>query len=162
MRVIVTGGRNFDANEVLRGLDEAECLRGPFKTIVHGGSGNTDHAASRWALMHGAALQVFDADWRGQGRAAGPLRNQKMVEAGADLCVAFPGGTGTADCVKRAVEAGIDVMWPCGVGVAQLTPEQRDEYQERAAIMEFHGGLPREEAEAEALKLVTRKERGND
>jgi len=32
-----------------------------------------------------------------------------MADAGADLCIAFPGGRGTADMVRRARAAGIPV-----------------------------------------------------
>lgn len=35
-----------------------------------------------------------------------------------------------------------------------LTTEQAEDFEERAAIMEFHGGMTREEAEKEALKVV--------
>jgi hypothetical protein len=40
---------------------------------------------------------------------AGTDRNQKMLEAGADLVIAFPDGRGTADMVRRAHRAGIPV-----------------------------------------------------
>ena len=45
--------------------------------------------------------------------AAGPVRDQAMVDAGADLCVAFHraigNSKGTKDCLRRALAAGI----PC-------------------------------------------------
>ena len=34
---------------------------------------------------------------------------------------------------------------------ADLSADRRDTYEERAAIMEYHGGLSRDRAEAEAL-----------
>lgn len=55
--------------------------------------------------------EVHDADWNEYGRAAGPIRNQEMVDAGADVCLAFPtGGPGTRDCMRRARDAGIRVF----------------------------------------------------
>jgi hypothetical protein len=37
------------------------------------------------------------------GRSGGPKRNQQMLEEGKpDLVLAFPGGRGTADMVRRA------------------------------------------------------------
>lgn len=44
--------------------------------------------------------------------AAGPYRNQEMVDAGADICLGFPLGEshGTRDCMGRAREANIPVV----------------------------------------------------
>ena len=48
-------------------------------------------------------------DWKKYGKKAGPLRNQQMLEEGKpDLVVAFPGGNGTADMVRRAKKANIE------------------------------------------------------
>lgn len=49
------------------------------------------------------------ADWSTHGKAAGPIRNQQMADARADLCLAFPGGKGISDMVRRAERAGIPV-----------------------------------------------------
>ena len=38
--------------------------------------------------------------------------------------------------------------------VADLSPNQRDHYEERAAIMEYDGGLTRKEAERRALSAA--------
>lgn len=52
----------------------------------------------------------FEADWHTHGRAAGPIRNRRMIEEGKpDLVVAFPGGRGTANMVNQARAAGIEV-----------------------------------------------------
>lgn len=71
-----------------------------------------DTLAGDWA--HGFLIPVrsFPADWEERhGKRAGPIRNQMMLEEGRpDLVVAFPGGTGTADMVRRAREAGVEVM----------------------------------------------------
>ena len=37
----------------------------------------------------------------------------------------------------------------------EMTEAQREAYEERAAIMEYDGGLSREQAEAEAYRIVT-------
>jgi hypothetical protein len=36
----------------------------------------------------------------------------------------------------------------------RLTPEQREHFEERAAIIEFDAGVPREEAERRAILAV--------
>ena len=38
-----------------------------------------------------------------------------------------------------------------------LTPDEREDYEERAAIREFDGGFTREEAEALALQEILAK-----
>lgn len=55
---------------------------------------------------------VCSADWDQHGRSAGPIRNQQMVDHGADLCLAFPGpnSKGTRDCMARARVALIPVL----------------------------------------------------
>jgi hypothetical protein len=55
---------------------------------------------------------VFYADWDKHGRAAGPIRNQQMLDEGKpDLVVAFllPQGSGTLDMIRRTEKAGIEV-----------------------------------------------------
>jgi hypothetical protein len=39
----------------------------------------------------------------------------------------------------------------------RLTPDERDEYEERAAIMQYMGGMPREAAEKAAYSRVIAK-----
>src|SRR5262249_62369122 len=47
------------------------------------------------------------------GHSGGSKRNQQMLEEGKpDLVLAFPGGRGTADMVRRAQEAGIRGVCP--------------------------------------------------
>ena len=49
-------------------------------------------------------------DWSAHGRAAGARRNGEMLaEGGVVAVVAFPGGSGTADMVRRARRAGLPV-----------------------------------------------------
>jgi len=52
----------------------------------------------------------FPADWSRHGKSAGPIRNRQMlIEGRPDIVVAFPGGKGTANMIKQAVEAGVKV-----------------------------------------------------
>jgi hypothetical protein len=47
--------------------------------------------------MDRVTVEAHPADGKKHGRAAGPIRNQKMPEEKPELVVAFPGGRGTAD-----------------------------------------------------------------
>jgi len=54
---------------------------------------------------------IHAANWGDFGKAAGPIRNREMAQAGADLCLAFPLGEsrGTWNCVNECKKAGIPV-----------------------------------------------------
>jgi hypothetical protein len=61
--------------------------------------------------MNRVPPEPYPADWS-FGKSGGPVRNQKMVDAGADVCLAFPlpDSTGTVDCMERARIAGIPTL----------------------------------------------------
>lgn len=107
MRVIVCGGRTYSN---LRSIaDELSSL--PMgTTLVTGGAAGADHYAEGWWLIHKRGRsELHRADWDKHGKAAGPIRNQEMLDSGVDLVIAFPGGKGTTDMVKRAKKAGVEV-----------------------------------------------------
>ncbi|RSV15667.1 DUF2493 domain-containing protein [Sphingomonas sp. ABOLF] len=115
LRVLVCGGRDFvDTRALYHLLDRVE-LEHPVACIISGCAPGADSQAIGWAYddRHHptVAVERFPADWRKHGRAAGPLRNQRMLDEGKpDLVVAFPGGRGTADMVRRAEAAGVRVL----------------------------------------------------
>lgn len=106
-RLIVTGAREWDRELLLYGvLDEYRDHQG--LVLVHGACPRgADHMADRWARLRGVQVEWHPADWQTHGRKAGPIRNKAMVDAGADLCVAFltassRGARGTADMAEAA------------------------------------------------------------
>jgi len=121
MRILVTGSRTCTTERaitvvestltaVLGSLGFQAMERGVI--IVHGQcpKGGVDLIAHRWAEGDpDTTPEPHPADWKRHGRAAGPIRNAQMVALGADLCLAFPGptSTGTWDCIRKAVAAGI-------------------------------------------------------
>lgn len=130
MRVLVCGGRYYtDRLRVYAELDRIEGatpIKEPF-VLVHGACGTgADDLADEWAANSCIAIDDYPADWtdlshpdavirtRRDGTKydalAGHRRNQRMLDEGKpDLVVAFPGGTGTADMVRRARKAGVEV-----------------------------------------------------
>ena len=112
MRVIVCGGRDYDDGttvaRVLSALDPAEAV------VVVGVDPERPRGADglvySWCQIYYVTVEPHPADWKRHGRAAGPIRNQEMADAGADLVIAFPGGAGTADMVGRARSAGVPVL----------------------------------------------------
>lgn len=113
MRVLVCGGREFDDYETLR-LELFKVFDGvPFKEalLIEGGAKGADFLARVWAKGNGVPYKEYPANWKTHGYRAGPIRNQQMLDEGKpDLVVAFPGGEGTADMVRRAKKAGVEVI----------------------------------------------------
>lgn len=113
MRVLVTGSRNLKDREKVYGvLNTVWQHRGQPDIFVGDCPTGADKYARDYAEMHGIGLVVFKADWNAHGKAAGPKRNQELVDSEPDLVLAFPQGEsrGTNDCIRRAKKAGLNVL----------------------------------------------------
>lgn len=113
LRLIVCGGRDFaDWEFIYATLDYLHATRGIVE-IIHGDCPTgADHYANAWAILRGVDVTPVPADWGKHGRAAGPMRNGVMARMGADGCVAFAGGNGTADMRRQAGDNGVAVWCP--------------------------------------------------
>ena len=110
MRVLVCGGRNFWDWKLLDDSLAMIYQDTPITCIIEGGAQGADRLARKFAHVNGITLETYPAQWSEHGKAAGPIRNQQMIDQGnPDLVVAFPGGKGTADMCRRAIEAGIKI-----------------------------------------------------
>jgi len=120
MRVLVTGSRKWrDWQMVYAALNEVYVAWLPTRDdnegfiVVHGGAVGADSYADEWARAGRPHVvpEEHKANWELLGHHAGEERNGRMVERGADLCLAFPTGVakGTRNCMKLARRAGIDV-----------------------------------------------------
>lgn len=119
MIILVTGGRDYsDRKTVFRVLDEL-ARNNAVDEIVHGGAKGADALANEWGKAREMCITTFPvttADWMQHGRSAGPRRNGLMVAfmkrqiGRKGIVVAFPGGNGTADCVRQARAAGVSVL----------------------------------------------------
>lgn len=108
MRIIVTGGRNFDDyDRVFKTLLEYVHSQ---PTIVHGDAAGADYLAKHAARALDLISEAHPANWRELGSIAGSVRNQQMIDLGADLVIAFPGGRGTRHCIRQALKANITVI----------------------------------------------------
>jgi hypothetical protein len=138
-RVLVTGSRNWnDWQTVWRELtryiaEESAAIVDadgiPLDwarqgwVVVHGHCRTgADHWADRWANEHLVEVERHPADWS-LGKSAGYRRNIEMVDAGAEVCLAFLNpcqkplcqhlglhySHGTVHCMNQARKAGIEV-----------------------------------------------------
>lgn len=110
LRVLVCGGRYYDnRTRVFQVLDYYHNERG-IKRVIEGGASGADKLAGEWALSREVDCVICPAQWKKHGNAAGPIRNQRMLDKyKPDLVLAFPGGRGTAHMVSIAREAGVPV-----------------------------------------------------
>jgi hypothetical protein len=108
LRTLVCGGRDFtNRNRLFDTLDWWNCEVG-ITFIIHGGAMGADTLAGEWAKSRNIPQIVFRPDWNKYGRAAGPLRNQRMIDEGRpDFAVIFPGGIGTMDMFLKLRKAKI-------------------------------------------------------
>jgi hypothetical protein len=121
LKVLVCGGRDEASRDyVWRGLDSFH-REHEITALVHGDAGKTspdgsvycgaDKFAGEWARRKKIPVIARRAMWREFGLRAGPIRNQAMLEQEKPECViAFAGGRGTADMVRRAEMAGVKVV----------------------------------------------------
>lgn len=111
MKVLVTGGRGYRdvgcVNRYLTQLNPSMIIEGGCR---RDGKQSADYLAKCWGMEHGVHVATVEALWGTHDRAAGPIRNQAMLQLMPHVVLAFPGGDGTADMVKRAKEAGIRVI----------------------------------------------------
>lgn len=106
MKVIICGGRDYnDYKTVKMILDLFDITQ-----IIHGGASGADSCAARYARHSHIRTRVYPAEWEVDGPSAGPRRNLKMAQQGADLCIAFPGGRGTQNMIQTARKHGIPVL----------------------------------------------------
>jgi hypothetical protein len=113
IRVMFTGSRHFcdrgAVAKVLQSIDrDAHILVGDCPTGLD---------VFVRELTHRRPRTIFTANWDTHGIAAGPIRNQEMVDTGPTVCFAFlrqdEDNRGTRDAMRRARRAGVVV---CQIG----------------------------------------------
>ncbi len=111
MRILVCGGRNFHKTDIV--YTQLEWINQTYgiEEMCQGGARGVDTIAAGWAGFMRVPNRTYPAAWYEYGKNAGPIRNKHMLEHfKPDLVVAFPGGPGTANMIKLAEGAGVDVM----------------------------------------------------
>ena len=122
MRVLVCGSRTFGDSAVVDAMLDRwlrALPRGDTLTIVEGGARGADHFAHVWASgcvnVQPVLHEQYRANWDQHGKAAGIIRNRRMLNEGKpDVVFAFTDkpledSRGTLDMVTSAREAGVRV-----------------------------------------------------
>lgn len=109
-KVLITGDRNWTNKSLIRSI----LATLPKDTvIIQGGASGADTLAKIAATELGLQVATYHAQWITYGKAAGPIRNQHMIDENPERVLAFHSNIndskGTKDTIKRAGKAGIPV-----------------------------------------------------
>lgn len=120
MKVLVTGSRYYnDVSTVWRILDSTNSIVGGISLLIDGASDDVtgpyigaDYWSHQWACAHNIPTSRYHAQWKIQGKAAGPIRNKRMLdEAKPEILVAFPGNNGTRNMIELCQKAKINIRF---------------------------------------------------
>lgn len=103
MNVIIAGGRHFQPTPDHNSWLIEKIKRLGTRTVFCGMATGADEFGYTVAKAMGIDIKEFEPNWNKYGRSAGPIRNEEMAKM-ADACILFPGGIGTDDMRKRAIE----------------------------------------------------------
>lgn len=104
MKTIIAGGRDYVIQPIdYKLLDQYRAIL-PITEVVSGGASGADRLGEIWAEMRRIPVCKKAPDTLGgviTFAQAAHNRNQAMADY-ADALIAFPGGSGTADMIRRA------------------------------------------------------------
>lgn len=112
MKIIICGDREWTNEEVIENFIKTL----PKDTVViHGDCRGADKIAGDIAKeKYGLEVIPVPAKWERYYRAAGPIRNRKMLNMNPDKVIAFHNdltkSTGTIDMVSIARKAGVETI----------------------------------------------------
>ncbi len=116
MKVLVCGSRNWVEESIikyaLRKLlydNEPEEIE-----VIHGDCRGADRLAGKIAKELGMRVTKFPANWKEHGRAAGPIRNQQMLDEDPDIVIGFHehvfDSKGTIDMLIKSTKKGVKII----------------------------------------------------
>lgn len=135
MRILVAGGREYNNRGLIATICEGALIRSmqrndPALTVINGLAKGADSIADQWArvkilcnfvlrFQHHSVYPVFlegyAADWENHHKAAGPIRNKRMLDEGKpDIVYAFSNditnSKGTANMITQSKKAKVPTV----------------------------------------------------
>lgn len=109
MKILICGDRYWRDKEAI--AESLSLLADSNTVVIHGGAQGADSLGGEAAKEFGLEVIVVPAEWDRYGKAAGPIRNRKMLDMEPDVVLAFHSdlkkSKGTKDCVKEAEKRDI-------------------------------------------------------
>ena len=109
MRTVVAGSRGITEYTVVA----QAILDSKFRitTVISGGAAGVDSLGERWAKERGIPVERHLPDWGKNGRAAGLMRNEEMVDCAEALIAVWDGASrGTKYSIDYARKRSIPVF----------------------------------------------------
>jgi YspA, cpYpsA-related SLOG family len=118
MRWLIAGSRSWDAKRAMFAtLDHMVESHGKPDEVIHGGAKGADTFAGEWAKARNIPVTVYLADWSQYGKAAGIIRNNKMLDTNPDVVILFMSFMSSS--------TGTSPLWPDG-GTAYTSGSKPD------------------------------------
>jgi len=112
LTVLCCGDRNWTDRKIIRTVLGSIAKR--IDVVIEGEARGADRICCQEAEALGLRVEKFPADWDGEGRRAGILRNIQMLDCGPNLVLAFHDhletSEGTGHTVRTALSRGIMVL----------------------------------------------------
>jgi hypothetical protein len=127
VRILITGSRDWRKPEIIK---QALLPYNNFSEygnvqLIHGNARGVDKIGAIYAKQFGWDVTAVDADWEIHGKAAGPIRNRKMLDMCPHVVLGFPSTAhgysvtlegekprgGTWDCLYEAAARKIPTVY---------------------------------------------------
>lgn len=103
MKLIIAGCRDFYVTN-----EQIQSYINQFKlqpsVIISGGARGIDSCGDSYAQHRGLSLHHYPANWNEEGKAAGPIRNNRMAKDGDALLLIWDGKSIGSANMKRAMQ----------------------------------------------------------
>jgi hypothetical protein len=108
MRTIVAGCRyGVSYSDVVSAIEN--CGWTP-TVIISGGASGADAHGEHYAVSHGIPFEVYPANWKKYGLAAGPIRNAEMANVAEALIAIWDNvSRGTSNMISSAKKRGLKI-----------------------------------------------------
>lgn len=102
MKVIIAGSRNVTQYSLV--VEAIKRSGYKITEVVSGCAVGVDRLGEQWAMANNIPIKEMPADWKHDGKAAGPIRNKQMAEYADAAIVIWDGQSrGTRNMIENMV-----------------------------------------------------------